>query len=419
MARRGVATFLQERMLSLAEDGMDHDISLCVWRVTGPLERAGCERIVRELAERHTALRTSLHAGGGRVEQVVHDDAPFPVAWIRRRGVALDALIRAEARRPVELAAAPWGSLLVVERGPCDHVLVWRFGHAGWDAFSAGVLAREFSRLRAGDPPATPPADLLAHAAGERAASPSPASVAHWRGALRDRRAPAGPPAYEGTVLRADPIAPADERRLVAWAREEGATLPMAVLALLASALGPEEHGRLFGMFHANRSRPGLADAVGCVADLLLVPAPPSVGLDATAMLRGMRDAVFAAYDHRVGVERQLALLPGWRPGGVRFAEALVNVHARSAPGAIGGLRPLACAPRRLVRARGPWMGSDLVLNVVPQPAGGLGVSWAYNRLAWRREAVGRLAGRMAGLIADRSLAKLNSIPERDIFEEI
>jgi hypothetical protein len=418
MAASRPATFLQERMFRLSRAHVDHDVSICAWHVLGELDPDRFAATVRALVHRHSALRSSLHADGGRVLEVVHDETRFPIAHLKVDSVPaqvarrrLAAVAAAAVRQPVPLSSAPWGSVVVAALGAAEHVLIWRFGHAGWDAFSAAVLARDFVRLYAdGDAACQGGLDVHARLSERRHEHSHPDAAEYWRRALADTRVPerrAGPLGYIGVDVHTPPISAEATARLERLARAEGATLPVALLALLARALAPrsDERARLFAVFDANREREALRDGIGCVVNLLL--APMHNAADSASTLRVARDALFGAYDHKLPLEQQLRFLPGWdspRTPRPVFTDAILNVH----PAAVGSpahadgappLRLLRCDPPRRVRALGPWFGSGLVLNVAPDPDHTLRTWWTFDSRTLSAGEVARIATRFTKLV--------------------
>jgi condensation domain-containing protein len=434
-------------MFRLARARQDHDVSVCAWRVSGALDLDRCAAAVQALARRQPAMRSALRADGGGAVVVVGEEVAFPVAVTRRGSVRfVEHLAEAAVRQPVPLDEAPWGSLVIAELGAGEHAFVWRMGHAGWDAVSATVLEREFRRLYADPDGCAPPVRLETWAAARRRLVPSEAAARYWSAALAGWSPPRSAAGYLGAEIAGPDVDAAGLEDLTAWARDAGATLPAALLALLGAALGddrdrtvaparrvrtvaparrvrtvaparrvrtvaparrvrtvaPAHHRhRTVALFDANRAAPEVAGAIGCIVDLLLVAVPR--GTDLRALLGAARDAVLGAYDHRLPVEHQLRFAPGWDPGRAAeapFADVALNVHARGAVPRPGAPRvvPVHCRPARRVVADGAWWGADLVLNALPAPRGGLAIRWTFNAHAHRGDEISRIGARFAAL---------------------
>src|SRR5579864_1720297 len=101
---------------------------------------------------RHEALRTTVVVAGEEPQQVVAERWALAVPGGDRRGVAegergaeLERVLRAEARRPFDLAADLMLRVLLVRVGVEEHVVLLTMHHIATDGWSMGVLTRELT----------------------------------------------------------------------------------------------------------------------------------------------------------------------------------------------------------------------------------------------------------------------------------
>lgn len=270
------------------------------YRIAGPLDADALERALRDLVDRHEALRTSFVPVDGVLRQQVAPPGDFLVQRpalagadpaARRRKV--DQLVAAMAHRGFRLDRGPLCRALLVRVDDDEHELVWQVHHAVYDGWSVTVghaeLAELYRSRRAGTaaslaPVALHPAD---HAGWERDLLASPRAVelaARWRERLAGATGvelfggprPRVEDAAGGTVGHTVPAPVLDAAR--ATARTLGATLP-AVLLAAWFALAHRYSGRddlVIGTPSANRHRAELRDLVG----LLVCVLPVRVAVD-------------------------------------------------------------------------------------------------------------------------------------------
>ena len=266
-------------------------------RIEGPLDAAAMERALREIVDRHEALRTVYREVGGEARQVVQPADGFelerrdlePLPPEEREAEAL-RLAHEEARRPFDLAAGPVFRVQLLRLSPGEHVLVFCIHHIAADGWSFRVFTRELTELyqafAAGraSPLAELPIQFADFAAWQRAqlvGDPLKRLLDFWRGYLdgapklelpRDRPRP--PARREGGARGAHhPFALTAELsdRLRALGREVGSTPFVTLLSafevLLHTYSGQEDV--VLGSPVACRNRTELEDLIGYFVNVL------------------------------------------------------------------------------------------------------------------------------------------------------
>ncbi|MFB7469791.1 amino acid adenylation domain-containing protein [Kitasatospora sp. NPDC056184] len=228
-------------------------------RAEGALDREALGRALTEVVRRHESLRTALYGDPNPSE---NDDAvadvrpPYPVEvpLLDLTGpdgqapdeVTLDAALRAEAARPLDLAGGRLLRVLAVRVGADRHELLLTVHHAAADGWAAGLLLAEAARaLREGELP-EPAIQLSDVARWElRDVEAGREGAERWAERLRGV---GGDQYLPGDRSRPNPQDIAGRRvarRLDSgfvdgvgkWAAEEGASLYMVVLAALGGVL--------------------------------------------------------------------------------------------------------------------------------------------------------------------------------------
>ncbi|HZE88350.1 MAG TPA: condensation domain-containing protein, partial [Verrucomicrobiae bacterium] len=227
-------------------------------RLGGRLDVVALGRTLGEISRRHEILRARIvedAEGPSLVIEPPGADA-LPAEDLTRQPSPEDAarsIVAAEAVRPFDLSRGPLLRVRLLRIGPEDHVLSLVVHHIVADGWSTGVMVRELGALydafAHGVP--SPLADLAIQyvdwSAWQRRwldAGELDRQLAYWRGALAgveplgiltDRTRPPRP-SYAGAAIDVS-IAPAVVERVAAIAREEGATLHMALLAAYVAVL--------------------------------------------------------------------------------------------------------------------------------------------------------------------------------------
>ncbi|MFE7129883.1 AMP-binding protein [Streptomyces sp. NPDC057638] len=402
-------TSQQENFLDwmAAEDGRDVGAVTALFRVTGPLERPALGQALSALVRRHPALRTRFVPvpGGvpGLVRTVLDDEARARVTLTDAPGATDDevnALLIAERDRLTDLAADPTARLLVVSRGPEDHIVLLAVHHMVADGWSIGVLLRElglaYDALRRGRTPRLPEPGLpypeLVRWSHDRWES----GRRHFATALAG--APSALDPFPGrravdrvhTVAHPFTVASGPAARLRERAGALGVTPFMAVAALWSALLTARADSPDLVLMTPvpGRTRAEAHQAVGCLVQSLLVRVDCSGRPGFAELAERVRRAATAALDHQMYPYAEftphVVAFPAW----LRYENWAAEAH-------LPGLR---CEPWPLPRGTTvPWPlpGGDLgvpELTVVEQPDGSLNCWIQYNALAFEEPVITALA---------------------------
>jgi amino acid adenylation domain-containing protein len=133
-------------------------------RLAGPLDLNALAAAFTLIVERHEVLRTAFALADDAPVQQVQPPASVPAPVVDLCGLGdeaeavLQQVMRAEARRPFDLAAAPLLRVRVLRLTPATHVLFVAVHHIVCDGWSMGLLVREFAECYAAALERRPPA---------------------------------------------------------------------------------------------------------------------------------------------------------------------------------------------------------------------------------------------------------------------
>ncbi|WP_051814030.1 class I adenylate-forming enzyme family protein [Kitasatospora sp. MBT63] len=385
--------------------GRDAGAVCALFHVTDRLEPEVLGRALTEAVRRHPALRTRFEPVDGLpgVVRAVLDERPNArITLLEAPGASdaeTDALLIAERDRLTDLARDPMARLLVVSRGPEDHVVLLAVHHMVGDGWSVGVLLSDlgvlYSALRRGRsaPPVRSGPDYRELV--EWSNAHWPASREHFAAALAGAPAAVEPFTGRRTVdqvlTRGHEFTLGAERSaaLRTRAAELGGTPFLAVTAawagLLAARSGRDDLVVMTPV--PGRPRPEAERVVGCFVQSLLLRVDTSGRPGFAELLDRLRATATAALDH------QLYPFAEFSPA-APFA-AWLRYEAWAAPAQLPGLK---CGPWELPRGSTvPWPlpGGDLgvpELTVVEQPDGSLRCWLQYNSLAFDEPVITALA---------------------------
>ncbi|MFI1383987.1 amino acid adenylation domain-containing protein [Embleya sp. NPDC020886] len=252
-------------------------------RATGALDVAALGRALGEVVRRHEVLRTALSYRAG--EPVAEIRPPYPVEVpvldlpdadgdADRHEARLNALLRADALRPMDRTEGKLLRALVVRVRPDRYELLLTVHHIAVDGWSIGLLLRDLARAYQGLPLPEPTLQYRDVAEWERRyADAEDEEARRWAGRLRGLGVEQHIP---GDRDRPDPFDPSGARlarRLdpellraaEEWAAGEGASLYMTLLAALGTLVhrstGRTDQAVLTPF--AVRPHPELEDVVG------------------------------------------------------------------------------------------------------------------------------------------------------------
>jgi amino acid adenylation domain-containing protein/non-ribosomal peptide synthase protein (TIGR01720 family) len=358
-------SFAQQRLWFLHQvdpGGSAYNVASAL-RVRGALEVDAFRRTLDALVERHEVLRTAFPAVAGHPVQRISPPFSVPLPVVDVRGPDAEArvarLAAEESARPFDLAHGPVLRAALLRAGDDEWVVLLTLHHVVHDGWSSGVLIREAAALydafAAGRAPALPPlpvqyADYAAWQRDVLDGEALDAQLAWWRGRLAgapplldlptDVPRPGVQSTDGGRVNFA--LSPELSGALRAFARREGATLFMTVLAawqaLLARWSGQDDV--CVGTPVAGRTRPELEGLVGFFANMLVMRGQLRGGPSLRALVRQAREAVLEAHARQdlpfdrlvdaLGVERTLAHAP-------LFQATLVVQNAGADAPSLGG----------------------------------------------------------------------------------
>ncbi|MBK8096664.1 MAG: amino acid adenylation domain-containing protein [Planctomycetes bacterium] len=315
----GLPTFAQQRFwfLEQLEPGNPAHHVAGVIDLHGPLAPDRLRAAVAMLIARHTALRTVLPAADGtpRPEVLPPFSADLPLHDLRQ--LPVDERQGRQQRLLDELLQAPFA----LARGPLLRQCLLRLGDEHWqhafcihhvavDGLSMRVLARELAAAYRGErlPPAPDPAWL---GKAQRSWLQSAAGQAQLRAAEQELAnlpalaLPNEQPRREGQPARGDRVGlalTADERQTLATAARDLRITPFqlhaaALAAFVHRLTGADDFA--LGALAANRSDPGLHDAVGFFVNSLPLRIRWTGAITFAQLAARTRDATLRAYDRQ------------------------------------------------------------------------------------------------------------------------
>ncbi|WLS48455.1 amino acid adenylation domain-containing protein [Micromonospora profundi] len=289
------------------------------FRVEGELDEDLLRRVLAEVVERHEILRSTVEMqSDGTMAQVVHPTTSVPVPIVDLSHLADDeqrAELRESWQSEVQMPFDPGEPLRLRVRvfrlAEQTHVVFITADHVAADAFSVGLLVREFATLYVGAPLDPLEIQYGDFAAWQRSveAERIDDETRHWQETLAgipaglglptDRPYPARPTFAGASHLTELPAAVStDLRRL---GEREGASPGILLLAACAVLLH-RYTGRddvVIGENVAGRNRAELEPLIGCFVGALPMRMRLTDEQTLAAVVRQARDTVVTAYDHQ------------------------------------------------------------------------------------------------------------------------
>jgi amino acid adenylation domain-containing protein len=290
-------------------------------RFSGELDRSLLHRAVREVAQRHEALRATVLQESGEPRQRIAAQLDLPLPEIdlspldaERREAELGRVRHEEAERPFAFNGGPLMRAKLLRLSGQEHVLLVTIHHLIVDAWSMPIIALDtaliYQRLINGQSPALPSpapgyADFVAR---QQSTHNAPHQLAYWKkqlsGAPRLKLPTDRPHPPVRTFAGARLEFPLDRsllERLEPCGRSESATLFMTLLTafqvLLYRYSGQDDF--CVGAPVATRAREEAMDRVGCLVNTLALRARINGGQTFREVLRDVRQTVLEAYEHQ------------------------------------------------------------------------------------------------------------------------
>jgi amino acid adenylation domain-containing protein len=295
------------------------------FEVSGRLDIAVLEAVLREIVRRHEVLRTTFADGPDGPVQEVHPRGDLAIAVADLNGMPegerrAEAWRRAtvECRRPFDLARGPLLRVLLLRLADEEHLVTLNLHHVVSDGWSMGVLVREMAALypafAAGAPSPLPalPIQYADFAVWQRewlSGGALDTQLAFWR-----ERLDGAPTLIELTTDHPRPavrtvrgaqapvrLSPALVQALRETARAEGATLFMVVLATFELLLHrwANQDEMLVGSPIANRNRAEIEGLIGFFVNSLVMRGDLRGEPTFAGLLARAREAALAAYAHQ------------------------------------------------------------------------------------------------------------------------
>ncbi len=413
-----------------------------VLRLQGTFDTGAASNALQLLVERHEALRTTFHERAGAPFQRI--EAP-PACVLSSEDVSpalLDSRIAEELAAPFSLTHGPLFRARHFRLAPDSHVLVINQHHVIADAWSVGILLREFCIAYAaqvtGVAPALPElpiryADWAAWQKQRLESGRLEESVTYWRETLKDAPAVLALPAdrprperqrFQGRTHRFELEAPVGQR-LEALSRSSGASLFMTLLGAFAAYLGriSGQEEVVIGSPVAHRDRHETEGVVGYFLNTLALRIDLSGDPTFSELLLRVRKVALDAYAHQdVPFEKLVAALelPRDLAHNPLFQVMFVLQGQSSGVLQLPGLSAEIEAPESRASK------FDLTLFVEPKD-GALACSIEYDTDLFDADRIERMAahlGRLFQAIADEPELQASELPllshdERRLLSEL
>ncbi len=293
-------------------------------RLTGDLNRPALHRSINEIVRRHEVLRTVFPAQDAvpvqrilpHLEIRLHDVDLREVKEDERE-LELSRFAQSHAEEPFDLANGPLLRLKLIRLEGQEHVLLVNMHHVVSDAWSVGILVREFTQLyeayvRGEDSPlpelAIQYADFAVWQQTWLQGKVLEKQLEYWKRQLQDltvlqlptdRPRPAVESHRGGTArfhLDQETVG-----RLNALGQGEGATLFMSLLAAFQVVLGRYTNQKdiAVGTDIANRNRMETEQLIGFFVNQLVLRTDLGQGLSFRELLARVRQTTLQAYEHQ------------------------------------------------------------------------------------------------------------------------
>jgi len=310
-------------LVSKANPGTQAYNSSSAYRLLGPLDRKAIEASVRQIAYRHSVLRSRFLIKDGQPVQETTPGQEPPFEFIdaapgldgaeqEARRLALEF-----TRQPIDLETGPPFAARLIRLSDHDHVLAFRLHHIVFDAWSGQVLLTElrsnYEGFSTGRSPVLPPLPMqfseYAVRHNIRVAERLEEGLKYWKDQLSDcADAPVfrydlpRPEKLTYRAVRSKHVLGEDIARHVRnLAREERATPFMVLLAAFQALLGRAsgQDDVVVGTPTAGRDMPDTENLVGCFINNLVIRGRLNDKTTFRELVRAARMTVLGALSHQ------------------------------------------------------------------------------------------------------------------------
>jgi glutamate-1-semialdehyde-2,1-aminomutase len=395
-------------------------------RLQGELRVDLLEAALADVVRRHDILRTTFIAQGDRIEQVVAAPDEFVLDLVRYdatesapddRAGELERLIAEQRRRPFELTRGPLLRFVLVQHSKREWVMLITMHHIVGDAWSLGLLAREFAQLYAArvelrpSPLDAPRVQYANYAERERdrlRGGELDRRLQYWKAQLDGAptalnlpvdRARAERPTYSSDTLSTS-ISQETVTALRGLGGASGATLYMTLLAAFGLLLRrlTAQTDILVGSFVANRPNAELREVIGLFVNTIVLRLRLDDDPTLATFLERVRDVTLQAYAHEDAPFDQVVNAVNPPRAGSRhpFFRVWFNMDIDAEAGA---LRLPGLTVDALDAVEAPTE-MDLSLSVRHRRDGQLQITWIYDEQLFDRARIQTISEQFAGLLS-------------------
>jgi amino acid adenylation domain-containing protein len=319
-------SFAQQRLWFLDQfvpNSPTYNINIAL-RLQGELRLEVLEWALNEVVRRHEVLRTRMEVVEGQARQIIASNAAVSIAVTDMsqlepgdREAVIARWIREEAETPFNLAHGPLLRIKLLQRQEQDHVLLLTMHHIVSDAWSMGIMVREFSHfyeaklLGRESPLPELPIQYADYAVWQRnwiQGEMLERQIAYWRTQLAEPPVLEMPTDYAREASKSETGASAKwvlseelSRNLKDLSRREGVTLFMTLLTafqlLLSRCSGQNDIS--IGSPIAGRTRTELEGLIGFFVNTLVLRSDLSGSPTFRELLARIRETTLTAYAHQ------------------------------------------------------------------------------------------------------------------------
>lgn len=323
-------TFAQQRIwfIDKIESAKTSYLIPMAWRVEGALNKKALENALRELVERHSALRSIIVGGDdekGGVYQVLRSSNDFnlyeedltSLSLVQQRN-AIDSRIVEESKTPIVLEDDFMVRARLLTLKEDSHVLYLTFHHIAMDEWSIGVVKRDFVSLYQAEISKTDSGlenlalSILDYAVLQNnafAKSQFIAGVKYWQKQLKDINKLHSLPldfvrpkqqSFDGGNISLD-ISPEIVHQIHSACESFDVTPFMLLQTSFAVFLTKwgEAQDVVVGTPMTNRDRPELADLVGMLLNMVALRTRVNPNISFSETLQENKQSILSAFEHK------------------------------------------------------------------------------------------------------------------------